>query len=1159
MLSNQTRQMTRQLELAAGMQEVLKGSSPEKIVQAVNDMSSSLKEAQEEAQNLKEVGGSAFAKLAGTLLDGNSILKTFRMGVGELASSFPMLGTASISFIDGLISGFQYSINLGKSLTLLLASMGGALIHIGQAIIGIPFKIFSGLVETSNKLVGYMEAIARATEDVRKQFGELSSGPGHDVMKMARNIGRELLNTGLSGYRIFGSLDEAIQFVNKTATEMGSVFEVVRNQLEGPTGTAVLLMQKGLGLTGELMGDIARRSRAFGTTLEKELKDIAKEAIQFGKRFKLSSKNLSRDVGFMIKDVKNFGNLAPSELIKVAVQAKKLGLEIKDLQGVIGTFDTFESAAINSAKLGQAFGVTIDAMKMMKAENPADRIQQLKDAFLSAGKSAETMTRQELKLLAQTTGLEEAAVRTALSQRNMGFSLMDLNKQGKLGEKQQLSQQQVLIKLSDSIERIVKAFGTFKDGFGQAFIDGFGRGIFAQKDFMKALMQLNRSLATVKRAGMEVGRLFVEMFPGVSDLVSVFTDFFKITYDIDSIGRKVATGPFIGFLKDVKIGFKDFFNTVLSDPDAIPNLFDDLSYSFVSFMGTFNTTKTKTAFENLSSAMGNVVVGLIRTFSDGMDQITSIISALMTGKTLPKFKGSSIVNKFLEPIKEELISGSSVGIIKDSFEKLFDLAWPYIKPVLEKAAGAAVLIIFGSGFISSAGALLAQALLISAKTAVTSGTFISGLGTVGSAVAAIIFSPAAIIAATVAALAAISVGISNGFEKFGPEMSKKFSRSLAGGAASATAGIVDTITFGLLGNDIPAAVGIWVGNVVDAMFSGFESIFGSRAIGKIENFINSSLNLFKSFGDLVKSIISGDSEKIISSAKVMGSAIIKTIISVFNDLPTAILEIGTKTVAGLIVSLGELAGWTIFTFTPKMIDILGNIAGAISAMIAGAFTEIGNLVGKIPVIGGALKIAAKGISFMFEGLAKGLTSIGAKIIAVADYIKKGFEKGMSFLPNIFGDAAEKGLKSVKKIFGISSPSKEAFLIGSQIVAGMKNSLNDMPDMFKTFADDGLAKMSSAFTGSPITKTLKSVSPMFSVVKGMIEETNELNKMIEQLGPIDIDAKLEKLADRLGIDEQEVKIKHRDINLHINLNVIMEADKVADAVIDTRKVVARDIL
>ena len=57
--------------------------------------------------------------------------------------------------------------------------------------------------------------------------------------------------------------------------------------------------------------------------------------------------------------------------------------------GVVDRFDNFEDAARGAAQLTQAFGLQLDALELMKAQDPAERVEMLRKSFSSAGRSIE--------------------------------------------------------------------------------------------------------------------------------------------------------------------------------------------------------------------------------------------------------------------------------------------------------------------------------------------------------------------------------------------------------------------------------------------------------------------------------------------------------------------------------------------------------------------------------------------------------------------------------------------------------------------------------------------------------------------------------------------------------------------------------------------------
>lgn len=1204
-LKEQTDLLKGQVSIAAGLAKALSGAKPSEVTDAIKEMADALDKASTAAAQTADQNRKMGVAVSRAFTQARTPMSRARAVLIGFKNDFPLTAAAVAGFVDGFVSGFKFVYNSLKAAADLAFTFVATTVSLGKAIVSIPFRILEGLIGVSNKLAGYMEAIARATEEVRTQFGELVSGPGKAVIGMARELSGVLTSTGLTGYQVFGSLDEAIQFVNKTATEMGAVFETVREEIKGRTGAAILLMQKGLGLTGEMMGAVGLQSMAMGKSFQSSLVQITKASTDFGKRFGLSAKLISRDIGMMVKDVKNFGNLAPTELAKVSVYTKKLGLDVKDLLGVIDRFDTFEDAAISAAKLGQAFGVNVDAMRLMKAENPADRVDQLRQAFFAAGKSAELLNRQELKLLAQTTGLSEEAARAAFSSKNMGVSMSDLEKQGKLSEKRHISQEEALVRLSNAIERMVKTFGQF-EGFIKAFADGFARGIFTQKEFMGTLAQLNRSLAATKRAGIEVGKTFVETFAGgaVKNMVMSFRSMIKLGRDANG-----ALRPFPTLLKSISDGFTEFFATVQSDPDAVPTLLDRIRKSFEGFLGTADGEAFKSAAGNFAGAMGNIMAGMLRVIADGLEKGVNLFIAFLEGKELPELKDGGIASRLLTPILKEFEDGGAAQKIGKSMEKLFDKLWPIVQPHLEAFAVKVAQFLFTVAFVKAATSVAAtaigQVVASSISTWIGTGGATTLASTLGSGIAGAFaaINPAVWVAAAAALFVGLSVGVSKGMAKFQDDLKGQFGETEAMVGAAA-AGIIDTLSFGLVPESVSMQIGELIATGTEKWIEMLEALPFGKALSKAwKDGIQSIIGVVATFGDLIMAVFDGDGKKIEDSAQALGKNLVKLVKVALKDLPPAIGNVlsglGGKILDGMIIGLG----WAFAEGLPLILSIASDIVSAILNVFSGMAYQMAEFAEGIPVIGGVLKFLLNGVGYLFElagsafsyfsdqldtlkkswglfgklfvemlegwrtsaidivnGIYTGIVGVFDKVVkAVSDVgtrIKEGFKGSLGGLTDIFSFIGVKGVDEMKKAWKISSPSAVAEGIGDNIVRGMMGSVGGMPEMILRVAEEGLDNLKGTMDGTSVARAFKGfASPMLNVVKGMVEEANEINKLMENIGPIDIDARLQQLADRLGIENQEFMIKHRDFRIQVNLNVVMEADKVADAVIDTRKVVA----
>ena len=263
LLQEQSGLINDQLGKIAGLSKAWEGAGPQEIIEAIEQVNEALAQTAEEAaasaaasSDMSTKMQASFGRVRGPV---GSLLAQFK----ELKKSWPVLTAGAAAFVDGLVSGFKFVKNVLTSTLDMLGSVASGFVRVSTEILMMPFRSLEALIQVSNRLTEIMEAVARATEEVRQQFGDLATNAGGAVMRMARDVGKGFEHLGLGAFRVFGSMDEVIQHVNKVATEMGSAFEALREEFQ-LHGGELLLMQRGLGITGEHMGSLARRAKAMG-------------------------------------------------------------------------------------------------------------------------------------------------------------------------------------------------------------------------------------------------------------------------------------------------------------------------------------------------------------------------------------------------------------------------------------------------------------------------------------------------------------------------------------------------------------------------------------------------------------------------------------------------------------------------------------------------------------------------------------------------------------------------------------------------------------------------------------------------------------------------------------------------------------------------------
>jgi len=1140
MLKTQSELLKGQIGLAAGLVKALEGADTGDVTESIRGMNEALSEAAATAEETGVGVSSSMGAVAKAFLKSKGSMKGMKSMLLAFSGEIPKAKIAALAFLDGLASGFMFSINLLKSLTGLTMSVAGAFLDIGKAILSIPLGVLDGLIMTANKLRGIMQAIATSTEEVRKAFGDLVSGPGLAVVSTAKSLTGELEKSGLTGYRVFGNLAERLDYVNKLAQGMNGSFEMFKREISGPVGTAILLMQKGLGATAEDMGGLARKALAMGSSLEKELRDASKYALSFGNAFGLSIKNIGRDIAAMSKDVQNFGNLGPRALAKVSVYSKKLGIEFKSLLGIVEQFDTFESAAISSAKLSQAFGANVDAIRLMRAENPADRLEELRRGFFAAGQSAEKLTRQELKLLSQTTGLNAETARTVFSQKNMGVTMAQLEKQGKIAQNRQITTAQAVQKLASSIERIIKPFREFT-GFLTAFADGFARGVFGAKDFRTMLTGLYGALRKTYMIGIRVGKIFVDMFPGVKDMVNVLNDFF-------SVSKKGS--EFKKFIESVEKSFKSFFSSVITgDVKTVGNLLSDLEDSF------------------------------------------GILDAEGKGK------------KFIEGFKKfgrgiGLVMGQLIKIIQPEIEKILNDVWKKIEPSVMKGAVAIGALffatMFSAGVIKAGVSFLVVSLGEALIAAFAGGTAASSFAAAAGAVSSVLFNPLLWVPALIGMFAALGVGVSAGMKKFGPTFTKEFGAGTSAAMASAAAGMIDTLTFGLLGKGTSETAGRWIGQFAQAAGGYIKTIFGPAVFMNIKKQLDAGIKLLASLGDFAKAIFSGDMGVIKLKALEFGSALLASLYTAITEGIPMLYNLGERLLGAVVMKgIPWLFDFIQGTLIPGLLEIAAKVLSVVSHIISGMFKRMSSFSESIPLIGGLLapifeflgdtfELIGDVFGFLgeklndFRVMIKGMGGYSSYIGLIFEMMKlmaedaleyvgefftvkywkdlgsnimKGLVGGLKGIGTTLSAPFKGGISKIKKALGIASPSKVMMSIGKDMAAGVGVGVRGIPDALEAASKIGVTRVKSAFDkisqldNAFIRKARKtSTLQATGAIDDLVKEASAVSDTVESIKTLDIDAKLKQLGDKLGIEGDELTIKHRDSKFIINLNVTMEADK-----------------
>ena len=586
---------------------------------------------------------------------------------------------AAIGALKGLRLGISMVTGVFKAGFRVVKSFIKGVFNIGKAILSIPFKMWNALMNMGGG--GGSPVFLQALEKIRETFGDIKTGSGKALADSARELRREFTKmTGATDVfrgptfgKVFGygreGLAKALEFNAEMATALGGSFASMRDGMKG-NFAELAIYRKGLGLSADAMANFMKLNEYGGKDYMKGFEELSNLAIQVGENFGFSAKEVGRNLSNLLEDVKNFGGFTEKQLVQMSVQTMRLGLEMKTLTGVVDAFDSFDDAVTKVGNLHRMFGMSLDAMKMFREEDPVKRIQMLQRSFKSAGNDIEKMNRRQVSFLAQQAGIDEKAARIMFSKKGLEMDYNATKKATEKAQKKQLKTAEVLAKLSRQIERIFGGGGGKYKGFFDAFAKGFGKGVRYSREFRKVMININRSLRITELFGRRVGRSFVKNFPGVKQFLGALADFFN--------PRKLAPA-----LRQISREFDNFFKMLR--PGNERKAFDQMGKNVMKILRQYFGGKGE-AIELMRQAgtiIGEIMINLkliaaekaAKNAAVGVELFTKALQGFIRRRK-SKETGALISDSITDGIKEKF--GENAG-------KLADTIMDDLVPALKKA------------------------------------------------------------------------------------------------------------------------------------------------------------------------------------------------------------------------------------------------------------------------------------------------------------------------------------------------------------------------------------------------------------------------------------------------------------------------------------------
>ena len=556
-----------------------------------------------------------------------------------------------------------------------------------QASLGFLTTFFDAIMEMANERVQDMFKFRNALESVRKEFGSFTENTSNRVKSTYDGFSSGLKEAA-GGASVFASkfamgVDgsiERLEVIRELAGAMGATFDVLGDEFNDAS-VNLYVMRDALLFNEQALKNVSVMSILSNKSLKQFSDETLASVNKIGRGLGISSKVLGKDVGAFLSNFKSLGRMTGdyvTEITKAAAFTRKLGIEINELIGLNQKFDDFETGAESAAQLAAAFGMVVDPIKLIQAQNPAEVLSDLQKAFAASGKSFETLSRQDKALLSSTSGLSEEQAALAFSAKGLSMSYDEVKTAADGALKGQKSQEEVVRDLASSIENVItpfKTFTSFLDTFIQGFTDAFARSAPVQAVVSKladALMDVYQAGFRTFGAFLKIGGV-TEVFKGLLGVVTMIGGIFtNLALQVEKFAITMSTDPkraakelMTGVTDTIVGGFNDLFapgekgqksmfesitdglsQTFLAVAAAIPGLILGLVRSLKTVLS--NLTKTmRSAFTKPEGGQKSIGQGLLEGIKEGMTELISELPSLMPiliefGTELVTFLGRAI-------------------------------------------------------------------------------------------------------------------------------------------------------------------------------------------------------------------------------------------------------------------------------------------------------------------------------------------------------------------------------------------------------------------------------------------------------------------------------------------------------------------------------------
>jgi hypothetical protein len=383
-----------------------------------------------------------------------------KRGVNDLASEMKMLKREMDAAVDP-----QKFLQLARQMD----NAKRAASKMRKEMVGVPFdamekglkKVVTGLTSLNTGILSIsfnflIDSIKRVY-DLQEKWTHAIGGFNMKIGGMTKGLGgaQKAATQWSSTIRSLtnGSIEEGIQMFGEFTMAMGRT--VKAGDKFSKFGVQ---LARGFGIGGGAAGGIAKVFENIGMSADdanEAMKTSIKAANEAGIPVNMLAEDISKSITYMAR----FGKEGQKTLIQGAAWARKYDIALEQLKTSVEGFDAFDDAAKSASKLNTAFGTMINSMDLMMEDDPAKRLDMIRQEMLAQGQTYDKLTPKQRRYFSETMKLSDEQTAALLDAKNANESYTDFAAKAAAKEKGELSAKALMQKQLQATTQTMYAFG----------------------------------------------------------------------------------------------------------------------------------------------------------------------------------------------------------------------------------------------------------------------------------------------------------------------------------------------------------------------------------------------------------------------------------------------------------------------------------------------------------------------------------------------------------------------------------------------------------------------------------------------------------------------------------------------------------------------------